>query len=874
MKRLTVLSGIVVLCAGVFLSSANATAPSVRDVPDIKLAPGGPLKGALPSGLSVGATDVYDVLAFAKDFDDAASGLTVSINSIQAIPAPGQGSPSSLTTARVEINGSTQVGGATEAGIDIYGRISTGWVRYTVRVDDASTFVPKGSIGSAANEDEAVAKYSTFELEQPTINSGMASVGDLSTTSRQFSWVWTGETLQMYELDVAINPQSASTALDWVVYVNDLVTSSTSANWDPNGNWLGVSTSYVSHGAAASAGGINYSIDSNGTLTLTSSGSVSEGPWIVGILAANSGDPDDNDGSRILVSSALVPSATFDTFTVGETTTFDDLAAGTIAAATDTELNTSTGGSGFSGGVGPVYSESQIAAGSGWRYEMAAPTDNTVDSVALEIIDLETDTDLPAAALPSALKGVLSAGYAPQIATGNAIKAALTAVGPPIVPRGGGTGNQSKGFRLQSMGFQGVGVGEVVTFSLDVATDAANATDLPQYQIYMTSGFGGTIYGTDVRVLTATVNLAENNNSAVNATRPRINIPTASEGWHRISINFSPGYTVQFFNLDGDNDMDANDLATLATIADSQEAGWDGSDENSVVIAGCQFRGHGQQTATVNVWLDNLSVYRSAYELDLALGAEDLTTAVTPGTELQRLITQNVLNQTSGDLDGSIESYVTTGNIKTDLSAVGISLGYAGGNGPAFDYAAKDFVNGADANVTVDSHDHTNNSSNKSLEVSLAGDDGPDGNGGNWSAIRNGLDTAVVAGSGSGTYVFECYLAKDRVVNDTITNRHPEIRVLLQEVAPNWMGTASGAIYNKGGLPDDVDTSAIPYNWARAVVSMYIPDCENLMGRIHVFDTFQQDASRFNVPIYMDDLKLYRVDDPASFFDADLYDTN
>jgi hypothetical protein len=510
---------------------------------------------------------------------------------------------------------------------------------------------------------------------------------------------------------------------------------------------------------------------------------------------------------------------------------------------------------------------------------MAGPGDNTVTSVPLEIVDLLSDGDLPSAADPATMKGALAAGAVNQIATGNAIKASFGIPTEPIGARGLAGKNQVDGFRLQSMGFQGIEVGDVVTFSLNVATDCVGSSthspNLPQYQIYLQSGWAGFVSGTDVRVLQSTVNLAENNNYTY-TIRPGLNLPRADQGWSRLSINFTPAHTVQWFDVDADGDMDSADLAILQGIADSLQFGWDATDENSVVLAGIQVRSHAkQEQATVNVWLDNLMVYRSAYEIDMALNdaaALELTEAMAPTTGMQNLIAGAVFAQTTGDLDGSIES--AAGNSLAELSAIGISLGYAGGNVPANDFPAKDWINGADANVTIGSKDHTNDGgSDQCLQLILAGDDGPDGAAGDWSAIRNGIDTAVVAGSGSGLYVFECYVAKDRAVNSVSTDKHPEIRVLLQEVAPNWLGTASGYIYNKGGLPDDVDTAGdIPYNWTRAVATMYIPDCEALMGRLHTFDTFKADVGNFAVPLYFDDLALYKVEDAAQFFDADLYD--
>jgi len=497
---------------------------------------------------------------------------------------------------------------------------------------------------------------------------------------------------------------------------------------------------------------------------------------------------------------------------------------------------------------------------------MYAPACNTVDSIQLQVVDLAVDPDLPSAANPSNILGALSTEYGEGIAGGHAIKAAIGKGVNPIGPRGYPGKNQNQGFAIQSFGYQGLQVGDVLTFALNIATDATDTWSMPNYQLWLSSGWGGVTYGSDIRVVQANVNLAE----GTTTVRPRVNLPLASEGWTRLSVNYSPAYTPEFFNLNGDNVMDSADLAILANVANAGEYGWNGADEMGVAYAGFQLRGVATQTVTtVHVWMDNLVVYRSAFELDLALGAEELNVAVTPGPKLSNLIGV-AIGQTAGNLDGSIEGY------SGSLDAVGIDLGYGGGGAPAFEYTKKNNINGASANVTVDStHDHTNFNSTKCLKVILAGDDGPDGTSGNWSEILQGIDTAIVAGSGSGTYVFECYVAKDRTVNVSKNDRHPKVRCILQEVAPNWLGSANAITYNLGGLPDDVDTGIdIPYNWARTVCTMYIPGCENLVGRVNIMDTYQADVGLFNVPIYIDDLKLYRVDDPANVFDADLYDNS
>jgi hypothetical protein len=678
--------------------------------------------------------------------------------------------------------------------------------------------------------------------------------------------VWNGVDLAMAPLDAYI---TGSAAVNWRLYLNSLTVDDPAipgANFDANGNWLGISTAYIMDGPSFGHDGLEYNISSDGTISLTSSGAISEAPYILGILAQNQSDPSDSIGSRILVSRALINTVNFDTINIENSTNFDNLTAGTqIAAAGNTQLNTTTGNSSFVGTPPATYEETQIAAGSMWRNECAPPTDNTIAAVPLTIVDLATDGDLPPAA--AAKIGGLSVGN--HIAGGNALKASFSPISGTIGPRGISGTVQNDGFRLQSMPIQGMELGDIVTFSLSVASDAADSNNLPQYQFFLSSGFGGTIYGTDVRVIQSLVNIAQGGASP----RPRLNWPLADEGWHILTINYSPGATRQYFDTNNDGDFGPEDEAFLDGIIDGFEGNWTGSDENSVVFAGVQVRTHGAQTAnTVNVWLDNLNVYRSAFEIDLALDNEVLT-PISGNSSVDNLVTGGVLLEPTGDLDGSLES--AAGGTAAQLSAVGFEQGLGGGPEAAFEDPDKIHLEGSVNNTSLGNRDHTRNAiSTRSLRFQLAGNDGTDGGkaaGGDFNTIRNGIQTSVMdCGGISGLYAVEVYVAKDNSTNAVANDRDPEIRILLREAAPNSLGPATGVIMNKGGLPD-VDDAA-PYNWYHAVATMYVPDAEAVFGQLFIFDTFVADVNNFNATIYFDDWSIVRIGDGANVFDAELFD--
>jgi hypothetical protein len=255
MKRFAVLFGILAIAFA--CGTSYATAPQAGDVPDIRLDVGPTGTSSLPET----ATDAYDVFDYFKDVDDAPSALTVSIRNIQAI----LGSP---PAPNIDIGGATEVTGVSEALVDVYGLSAAGWWEYTVRVDDAST-ASKGAVGADAISDSAVAKYSTFAVMEPTIEDGVfLKTGGETGMTRQFVYCYVGQALgQLYRLDVAVDPASASSSVDWEVYVSDVIYDSTSVNYDANGSWIGLDKPHGASGSATSYDGLSYAIDANGTMT-------------------------------------------------------------------------------------------------------------------------------------------------------------------------------------------------------------------------------------------------------------------------------------------------------------------------------------------------------------------------------------------------------------------------------------------------------------------------------------------------------------------------------------------------------------------------------------------------------------------------------
>jgi hypothetical protein len=136
--------------------------------------------------------------------------------------------------------------------------------------------------------------------------------------------------------------------------------------------------------------------------------------------------------------------------------------------------------------------------------------------------------------------------------------------------------------------------------------------------------------------------------------------------------------------------------------------------------------------------------------------------------------------------------------------------------------------------------------------------------------------TDTIATSGDGLYALEGYLAAQGPFNQvTTTGCHPQIFMTLNEVLPAAFGNTAGVILNYGGLPDV--GGDIPFNWQRIVITMYSAASESLRGTIQLYDQpgtvgHPVQMSAFNVPIYIDDLKIYKVADSLDQWDAELFD--
>lgn len=878
MKRFAVLFGML----AVVVASSYATAPQVRDVPDIRL---GELGAG--SGLPVQATEAYDVTDYFTDTDQAPAELTVSILNTQLVRAPGA-IEDATDAALIDMSGYLVLSGSDEYLVDVYPPEGPGWTQYRVQVTD-STATTKGVVGDAAISDTAIAKMSTFALNAPTVDDGvLLKDGGETATTRQFVYVWVGQgTGELYRLDTAILPESASDDVNWSIYLSDVVYDSTSDNYDANGRWIGIDFPALAlGGTAANDGGLFYEIDANGMLRLTAAGSVSRGPWMVGIYAANDANTNDSDGSRVLIGAALVPEASPETATLGTSTTFDDLAVATIPAAIDYYIVTSnTPQKTKTLPVSPLppLVDRHIAPNSGWMYQMQG-NDNVLDSVDLYIVDLASEADLPDAA-----KAIFSSPDASvaQIAGGMGLKATMEA--PTLPPGARGiypdtTHQQLDGFRLVSRNFTGIEPTDVIQFTLSVATDAQSATDLPKYQMALASGFGGTVTGKDIRYVSANYYFHTLLEGGYEFSQ--VDLPTADQGWHTLSITHSPSSSNMWNDADGNGTFDETDLDLLQQyVGDPQ--GWNARDENSVVSALFVCSTHQYVSGDVTIWMDNFKVFRSAYALDLALGSEELDDVVVaspsydpeadPPTGLVIDYLTKALGDFSGPLDGTFES--ATGATQSELLDIGFFVGKGGGGLGMFHHPEKTYIDGSDcvslerpANPGDPVVDHTMNAgSNTSLKVVLTGDDGDSGWDGDLDSIRAQINTAVVAGQGDGMYAVEAYVSKLNASNSEGTYRDPSVRVILGEVLPNAASTVVGYILTLGGLPESVNGTP-PYNWQRCIAQMYIPNCEYLRGQFQILETFQAPAINFQVPIFIDDVKLYKVGDPAMFFDADLFD--
>lgn len=823
MKRFAVLCSIAALFSLYALSWA--TAPSVSDLPDVRLIAG----SAPPSGvLSVQEMDAYNLVDYIKDFDQAIGALSITIPSVQMANTP----PDILTPNAVTPVPTIQKDGS--HNVDIYGRTDPGWAIYTVQVDDTTP--------AHLAQENAFAKYSTFAMGTPSLSAGRFF--DLSSTGWQLAYVWIGEDLVVEDLDSTLDPPA--TSVTWEAYFNNLVMAT-----DANDDIVGIDPQYVQHGTSFStSGGWNVAISSTGGLTLSPGGSFSPGPFLVGILATKAAD--DQDGTRVLVSAGLLGAASADlgeTITPGLSETLDDLSTG--------DITTPPAGAWPGSGMPPA-----IQTGSHWMYWLQGD-DFDLTPAQLTVVDLSTDSLLPTPARPGNFKGVIGAGAASTIAGGNAIRATLV---------GSSTGRS--GFRLMSRALTNAQPGEVYTFAVNVATDITDATHSPNYNMAMTSQFGAMISGTYMEQFglgaPAAGSVLEDYHKDV--------VPWAADGWQTLSVNFTPPLTYFWLDANADNTMDSADLALISAFLASRETG--AGDPIEMIRAslkiwtrdGTGFSGLNlPMTDTFHIWMDNLRIYKSAYELDLGYQVTEYVVPQSTAGIMPALWTDP---QPSGNIDGSFEGYTNTGNIQTDLDAIGFAVGdgtaarepwFLGG------WYSDAGTGAVSVNTSID-HTKSGGSSN-CLQIALPSGGEPAG-----ANYRSFVPSAIVgpAGSGqSGIYGIEMYVSKARSTNNVIGDRTPMSKLSLQTIAPISLGPNYNAVLVNGGLPDSV--GAEDNNWLRLVFTAYINEAQLFRAAIVMQeplpDGFTQSSDQFDVPVYFDDIRVYSVDDPAKFFDADLFDS-
>jgi hypothetical protein len=390
---------------------------------------------------------------------------------------------------------------------------------------------------------------------------------------------------------------------------------------------------------------------------------------------------------------------------------------------------------------------------------------------------------------------------------------------------------------------------------------------VPRFQIFAASAIAGTISGGNYIVIPGAPDL-------IGAT-PQLPIPTADQGWSTLGVNYSPGADDIYFDLNGDGASTQADKDLILQYVLASRGATTGNEKDYMQVGLDMWASDLGTASKVNVWLDNFRVYKSVYQLDLALGPEQLDTLAT-GTTIDTLDQDGykVVTQPSG-WDGTIDSYVNTGDKAADLDAIGFVYNYPVGGQtygmgtmflPSWQYVRADY----DA-ISVSAQDHTLNGAGagQSIALTLAPFDGQDAAG---QAMLAELFTGIMQADGSGLYAMECYASTDGPYNsDPSYPRHPEVRVLLNEVAPNVAGTGSGFIFTNTGLPQSVNGDT-PGNWRRIISQEYINDADLIRGVIQMDDNANDPVDDFNLTIYFDDFKFYKVTDDVDYFDAELFD--
>jgi len=401
----------------------------------------------------------------------------------------------------------------------------------------------------------------------------------------------------------------------------------------------------------------------------------------------------------------------------------------------------------------------------------------------------------------------------------------------------------------------------VYTFAANIATDINDVTNSPTTLMAMASGWGAAGMGEYIDFLALPGNpLVEG--TLLESYQKDI-IPFYADGWQTLSINYTPPLTAGWWGFlaapyDEFTSADQTVLDGITTLE-----GWTG-DESAVAKAALVMAARADRTGQFHVWIDNLRVYKSAYELDLGF---EKTEFVQPA-DLTGLL-PDFVPQPSGNIDGSFESYVD------NLDAIGFVTEPGDGSIEPFQKASNcgpypdnyGYGPGSAASVSVSSSvDHTKSAgSTKCLQVALSGTETT-----NLKNIRAWVDSAIVALPGSGIYCAEVFASKQRATNQFANDRTPTYVIALNQCGPNALATAYGAQLAGGGVPISVGEEE--NNWLRIVGTGYIADALLARASVQVSEAWDADVSNFDVQSYFDDIGIYRVDDPAKFFDADLFD--
>lgn len=860
MKRFAVLFGLIAISIAVVTTTSYATAPSVRDLPDLRLSTGGG-KGEVSSGLVDTLPGAYDVFDSVKDIDNAPTDLTVSILGITDT----KGTPNPM----IQVEGGSSSSGSSTAIVDVFAGASAGWTQYTVKVDDAETG-GKGVVNAAVwdNMDTALAKYSTFSLDGPAIDSGRFFDPVVDENTQMFTVVLMG--------GEAVTPQiptTPATAVDMSIYINSVVVNDASANYDLNLNHMGKVTELLAQadqGEVVNEGGYGWLINSQGKLFISSSGGLTAGPWLVGIMATNQSDPNDIDTTRIMVTPSMLALAAgghVPTHDGGET--FDTLPTGQIPAAVNIETNLANGGWRLVGGYQAGISDIQepIGPGSQWLYNVMAGTDTFVNAVPLEVVSV-AGVDGP------------EAGVVPGVGEGKCLMAVMDgAAQTPNLDNN----LRNDGFRLQSYLFGGIEYGSVYTFAMNIATNAAGPADLPNYQVFVASADSGRVCGYHVALPTQSLL------DLLGLDTPQLPIPLEDQGWGTISVNYSPAAEPRFSDNNLDGQFDEADLQ-LNFDRDIVYRGGTDIDPTKYAYVGIRVWTR-PDMADCTVWLDNFRFFKSEYELDLANGAEALDAEYTEA-DLDTLYTSGILQTFTGPFDGTIESYVSdpVADLHAELLDIGLAwLPYDGVSRnqgvPGGSLASKKKLQVYDSSISVSrgaGRDHTRNAgSETSLRLVL---NGPGAESTTEQQMWYGevstlpFDCTIEGAPADGVYQFVTYFAAEPPFNQASTSRRlPQVRLIISELLPNPLGNGAGVINDMGALPKD--PSAEPtIVWERQIATLYSPDAKSIRGIIQVQEAPGMvgnpvQVSWFNVPIFIDDMRLYRAADNLDQWDAELFGT-